>query len=206
MIETIEVTKRDAVGSWAVRKLRSQGLVPAILYGHGEENVCLAVKRETVAGLIRHGSRVVALTGALNETALLRDVQWDTFGSDVIHLDFARVSNTERVEVTLPVHIHGEASGGAGAQLIVVTHEVTVECPAADIPEFLSVDVSGLSRDSAIHVSDMKLPQDMTAVTPGNIVIVHFESTKGGDDLEAAAGPSEPELIGGAKTAAPEEA
>ena len=197
MIETIEVTKRDAVGSWAVRKLRGQGLVPAILYGHGEENVCLAVKRETVAGLIRHGSRVVSLTGAINETALLRDVQWDTFGSDVIHLDFARVSNTERVEVTLPVHIHGEANGGAGAQLIVVTHEVTVECPAASIPEHLSVDVSGLKRDGAIHVSDLKLPEDMVAITPANIVIVHFESPTSAEDLQPAGGPAEPELIGG---------
>lgn len=105
MIETVQVEKRDAVGSLAVRKLRAKGLVPAILYGHGEENVCLAVKREAVSNLVRHGARLVALTGGVSETALLRDVQWDTFGSDVVHIDFARVAQSEKVQVTLPIHL-----------------------------------------------------------------------------------------------------
>ena len=197
MIETIEVQKRDAVGSWAVRKLRSQGLVPAILYGHGEENVCLAVKRETVSGLIRHGARVVALSGAINETALLRDVQWDTFGSDVIHIDFARVSQTERVEVTLPIHVVGEAPGVAGdAQLIIITHEIDVECPAADVPEYLNADVSHLQREQSLHVSELKLPEGMVAVTPGNVVIAQVAVQGGDDDADTvAATAGEPEVI-----------
>ncbi len=196
MIETIEVEKRDLVGSWAVRKLRSQGLVPAILYGHGEENVCLAVKRETVTGLVRHGARMVALTGAISETALLRDVQWDTYGSDVIHIDFARVAQSETVQVTLPVHMHGEAPGVSGdAQLRFITHELTVECSAGSIPEFITVEVGQLQRGQAIHVSEMKLPAGMKAITPGNIVVVQIVVATAKDEDAAVLTGSEPELI-----------
>jgi large subunit ribosomal protein L25 len=196
MIETIQVEKRDAVGSWAVRKLRAQGLVPAILYGHGEENISLAVKREAVSGLVRHGARLVSLTGAITETALLRDVQWDTFGSHVIHLDFARVARSEKVQVTLPVHLHGEAPGvGADAQLRHITHELTVECSADTIPEFISVDISQLKRGQAIHVSEVKLPEGISAVTPGNIVVAQVVVTVARDEDAAVATGAEPELI-----------
>lgn len=196
MIETIQVEKRDAVGSWAVRKLRAQGLVPAILYGHGEENISLAVKREAVSGLVRHGARLVSLTGAITETALLRDVQWDTFGSHVIHLDFARVARSEKVQVTLPVHLHGEAPGvGADAQLRHITHELTVECSADTIPEFISVDISQLKRGQAIHVSEVKLPEGISSVTPGNIVVAQVVVTVARDEDAAVATGAEPELI-----------
>ncbi len=109
MIETIEAQVREAAGTRAVMKVRGKGLVPAILYGHGEANVCLSIKEEAVASLIRHGTKLVNLVGAVKDTALLRDVQWDSLGSEIIHLDFARVSQTELVEVTLPIELHGEA-------------------------------------------------------------------------------------------------
>lgn len=196
MIETIQVEKRDAVGSWNVRKLRAQGLVPAILYGHGEENVCLAVKKEAVSGLVRHGARLVSLTGGITETALLRDVQWDTFGSSVIHLDFARVARSEKVQVTLPVHLHGEAPGvGADAQLRFITHELTVECSADTIPEFISVDISHLKRGQAVHVSEVKFPEGITAVTAGNVVVAQVHITVARDEDAVTASSSEPELI-----------
>lgn len=196
MIETIQVEKRDAVGSLAVRKLRAKGLVPAILYGHGEENVCLAVKREAVSGLVRHGARLISLTGAITETALLRDVQWDTFGSNVVHLDFARVAKSEKVQITLPVHLHGEAPGvGADAQLRFITHELTVECSADAIPEFISVDISHLQRGQAIHVSEVKFPEGLQAVTASNVVVVQVTTLVARDEDVVAATGAEPELI-----------
>ncbi|MDZ4853088.1 MAG: 50S ribosomal protein L25 [Pirellulaceae bacterium] len=173
MIETIEVQKRDITGSWKLRKLRAQGLVPAILYGHGEANVCLSLKKETVLSLVRHGVKLVSLTGAITDTALLREVQWDSLGSEIVHLDFARVSQSETVEISLPIHLHGEAPGAVGSgQLRFVTHEVTISCPANALPEFLSVDISKLMMGDSIHVNEMQLPAGATAVTPGAVVIV----------------------------------
>lgn len=194
MIETLEVVKREAQGSWNVGKLRATGYVPAILYGHGEENVCLSVKKEAVAALIKHGSKLVSLTGSIIDTALLREVQWDTFGSRVIHLDFARVSQSETVEVTLPIQLHGEIASAGGGQLRFATHEITISCPASLIPEHLTVEITGLPLGAAIHVSEVKLPAGAKAVTLGSVVVVQVVAPAGSAD-DAAAVAVEPELI-----------
>jgi large subunit ribosomal protein L25 len=194
MIETLEVVKRDAQGSWNVRKLRATGYVPAILYGHGEENVCLSVKKEAVAALIKHGAKLVSLTGSIKDTALLREVQWDTFGSNVIHLDLARVSQSETVEVTLPIQLHGEIASAGGGQLRFATHEITIKCPASSIPDHLTVEITGLQMGASIHVSEVKLPAGATPVTLGSVVVVQVVAPAGASD-DAAAIAAEPELI-----------
>ena len=172
MSETIEVKKRDLVGSRAVKKLRSQGLVPAILYGHGEENINLSVRKDALGLVIRHGSKILSLTGDVNDTALLREVQWDTFGTEILHIDLNRVSQSETVEVTLSVELHGEAPGlNEGGQLNFVTHELTINCPAASIPEHLVVTVNGLHLGQSIHANEVKLPEGASMVTPGSIVV-----------------------------------
>ncbi len=198
MSETIEVKKRELVGSRAVKKLRSQGLVPAILYGHGEENINLSVRKEALGLVIRHGSKILSLTGAVTDTALLREVQWDTFGTEILHIDLNRVSQSETVEVTLSVELHGEAVGlSEGGQLNFVTHELTINCPAASIPEHLMVTVSGLHLGQSIHANEVKLPEGATMVTPGSIVVVQISQPRVVAD-DAAAG-AEPELIRKAK-------
>ena len=128
MIESIEVAKRDVLGSRAMIKIRKKGLIPAILYGHGQENVCLTVSLDTVNSLIKHGTKLVTLTGEVVDTALLRSVQWSNMGDRIIHVDFARVSQTETVEVLLPIRLHGETI--AGGQLRFVTHEILIRCSA----------------------------------------------------------------------------
>jgi large subunit ribosomal protein L25 len=196
MIETIQVKKRDVVGSWNVRKLRATGQIPANLYGHGEANLNLSVATETVNKLLKHGTKLVSLTGDVTDTALLREVQWDSLGSYVVHLDFTRVSQTELVEISLPVHLHGEAPGAVGSgQLRFVTHEVTIRCPAASLPEFLTVEIGQLQLGQAIHVNEMKLPEGASAVTPGSVVIVQVVAAAGEADDAAAAAVVEPELI-----------
>ena len=196
MIETIQVNKRDAVGSWNVRKLRASGQIPANLYGHGEANLNLSVATEAVKKLLKHGSKLVSLTGDVTDTALLREVQWDSLGSYVVHLDFARVSQTELVEISLPVHLHGEAPGAVGSgQLRFVTHEVTIRCPAAALPEFLTVEIGQLKLGQSIHVNEMKLPEGASPVTPGSVVIVQVVAAAGESDDTAGAGGVEPELI-----------
>ena len=159
MIETIAVKKRDVKGSRAMIKIRESGSIPAILYGHGEENVCLTVSLDTVNNLIKHGTKLVTLSGDINDTALLRAVQWSSMGDYIIHVDFARVSQTETVEVSIPIHLHGEAPGAMSS------------------------------------AGQLKLPEGASAVTPGSIVIVQVATQSGAEGAEAAASPSEPELI-----------
>lgn len=206
MIETIEVAKREAKGSRAMIKIREKGHIPAILYGHGQENVCLTVSLDTVNNLIKHGTKLVSLTGDVSDTALLRSVQWSSMGDRIIHVDLARVSQTESVEVTIPIHLHGEAPGAmsAAGQLRFVTHEIAIRCPAAQIPEYLVCDIGSLQLGQAIHVNELKLPEGATAVTPGAIVIAQVVSASAADATgdAAAAAATEPELIRKEKPAA----
>lgn len=196
-METLEVKKRDAVGSRAVKRLRWEGKVPAILYGHGEENVNLCVTRDALGKLIRHGSKLLSLTGDVQDTALLREVQWDPFGIEVIHVDFARVSQTEAVEITLPVELQGEAPGlGEGGQLKFVTHELTILCPAGSIPDHILVGLSGLHLGQSIHANEVKLPEGASMVTPGMQVVAQIVKPMTEEELLASTAVSaEPELI-----------
>lgn len=197
MIETIEVKKRDTLGSRAMIKIRESGSIPAILYGHGEENVCLSVSLDTVNKLIKHGTKLVNLRGDISDTALLRAVQWSSMGDHIIHVDFARVSQTETVVVTIPVHLHGEAPGAmsSAGQLRFISHELSIRCPAVKIPEFITCDISQLQLGQAIHVSELKLPEGIEAVTPGSIVVVQVAAAAGVDIEAAIPMSAEPELI-----------
>ncbi len=192
MIETIEVAKRDVLGSRAMIKIREKGQIPAILYGHGEANVCLTVSLDTINSLIKHGTKLVTLTGGISETALLRSVQWSSMGDNIIHVDFARVSQTEEVEVVLPIRLHGEVKSG---QVRFMTHEILVRCSAMKIPEYLVCEIATLRLGQSLHVSELSLPEGATAVTPGSVVIVQIAAAAGEAAADAAEGTVEPELI-----------
>jgi large subunit ribosomal protein L25 len=97
MAETLKVTMRDSRGKREARRLRRAGSIPAVLYGHGEANHSLTVTADDLAVVVRHGGRVVELTGAVQEKALIREMQWDAYGVSVLHVDLARVSEHERI-------------------------------------------------------------------------------------------------------------
>lgn len=197
--ETIEVKKREGSGTLACKKIRREGNVPAILYGHGEENVNLSVRADTINKVIRHGSKLLNLTGELSETALLKDVQWDAFGIEILHVDFTRVSNTETVEVTLPIELHGEAPGtNQGGMLGFSSHEITISCPAASIPDHIQVNVSQLNLGDSIHANELQLPEGASLVSQPSTLIVQvavpsgMKGQGGAEDEEEA---TEPEVI-----------
>ena len=113
MSDSLEVFARAATGSRESRRLRRQGMVPAVLYGHGEKCIDLAARREALEAVVRHGSRIVDLEGAVKTSALVRDLQWDTFGVEPLHVDFVRVDKTERIKVRVPLDLKGDAPATA---------------------------------------------------------------------------------------------
>ena len=87
MAETLNVIARGETGSARMRRLRQTGQVPAILYGHGEANVNLAVPSKELFSAVKHGGKLVSLKGAVSDSALIRNVQWDVWGKEIVHLD-----------------------------------------------------------------------------------------------------------------------
>lgn len=197
MIDTLEVTLRKTTGSSEARRLRRSGMVPAILYGHGEPCVGLAAKREAVEAAVRHGSRVVELKGAVKTSALIREMQWDAFGVLPLHVDFVRVSASDRIRVKVPVDLKGDCPGQrAGGTVNLVLHEIEVECKADHVPERVHALVGHLEVGHVIKVRDLELPEGVRATHDADETVVTclVAGKKAAD--EAAAAPVEPEIIG----------
>jgi large subunit ribosomal protein L25 len=201
MAEQLTVVARDQNGKHNTRRLRRSGHTPAILYGHGLENVCLAVPSDALETALRHGTRMVALTGAVNESAFIRDLQWDTFGTQVLHVDLTRISADELVQVQLSIELRGEAPGvKAGGVIEHLVHTVEVECPAAAIPDKLYVNINHLALEQTIVLGQLELPEKAKVFGDPETVIVQCVVPVEKPEEEAeAAGAGEPEVIGAKK-------
>lgn len=198
MAEVLEVERRDKVGSAATTRLRREGKVPAVLYGHGEGNEHLSVPKVQVNTLIRHHSKTVELKGAVAETALVNHIHWDPLGIEVLHLDLIRVNLKEEVEVTVAIHTRGESAGVRdGGMLLENMHTVDIRCPAGGIPDALNVDVTNLEMGAHLTAGDLELPEGVILVTDADAVIVHIEEPKSStdDDVAESGIGAEPEVI-----------
>ena len=212
MAETVvlEVQERKTRGSNAARQLRKKGLVPAVIYGHGEATTSLSIPGDDLYKAIRHGVRIfdVKVDGNVQKT-LLRDVQWDALGHDILHADFYRVRADETITLDVKVELRGTAPGiAAGGVLVQQVHSLSVECLIINIPESIKVNVGELQLNQAIHVSDLKLPEGVKVKNDPEAIIAQV-TQKVVEEVTPAAGAAptgeqaEPEVIG--RAAKPEE-
>lgn len=197
MAEALTVETREWRGSRHARRQRGKGHVPAVLYGHGQETVSLSLPSAELSAALRHGARLVDLKGAVAEKAFIRELQWDTFGLHVLHVDLARVSEDETLRVKVPVELRGSAVGvKEGGVVDHHMHELEIECRATAIPEKIQVNVNELHLNQAITVADLKLPEGVQVLDEADEIVVQCvpprEEVEPGADLGAA----EPEIIG----------
>ena len=206
MAETfvLDVQERKKSGTNASKQLRKQGLVPAVIYGHKEATASLAVPGEALSKAIRHGVRIydVTMNGAIQK-ALLRDIQWDPLGHDILHADFYRVSADETITLEVKIELRGAAPGvTAGGVLVQQVHSLSVECLIVNIPESIRVSLLELQLDQAIHVKDLKLPEGVKVKNDPEAIVVQV-SQKVVEEEAATAAPAsesaEPEVIGRVK-------
>lgn len=209
-IFVLEVQDRPKSGTNAARQLRKKGLVPAVMYGHGEKTASLAVSGEELQKAIRHGVRIfdVKHSGGVQKT-LLRDIQWDPLGHDILHADFYRVSADEKITLDVKVDIRGTAPGvSAGGVLVQQIHSLSVECLIVNIPESIRVNIGELQMDQAIHVRDLQLPEGVVVKNEPDAIIVQV--SKKVEEAAPVAGlpgaeAAEPEVIRREKAAEEDE-
>jgi len=201
MPEVLQVEVRQTRGKRHARRMRKDGKIPAILYGHGRESVSLAVAAEAVETVVRRGSHVVELRGAVKENALIRELQWNTWGTEVLHVDFTRVRADETIEVTVPVELRGEAPGlKEGGVIEHLLHEIDIECKATAVPEKIKANVNNLQVDQSVTVADLVLPEGAKCLaSPDQVVVQCVVPVEVPEEEEAAAAEAEPEVIGGRK-------
>jgi large subunit ribosomal protein L25 len=210
---TLETQPRANQGTRAARKLRKEGRIPAVVYGHKEATVPVTLSMDDLGRAIRQGTRVVDLQGGGKlEKALIREVQWDHLGKEILHVDFARVSADERIQVNVPVELRGIAPGVSGGTGVIdqPIHSLAIECLAISIPDSVRVNVNELQLGMAVHVRDLVLPPGVKAMNDPDAIVVHVTAKQVEPEPTAAAvapteGGAEPEIIG-RKVAEEEEA
>jgi large subunit ribosomal protein L25 len=198
--------ERSQQGTGASRRLRSACKVPGFVYGAGEPKLIeldhnalfFALKKEAF-----HSSLLDMQLGEQEEKVLLRDFQMHPWKQFVLHVDFQRIDATTRINKKVPLHFSGEETSPAvKTDKCLVNHvmtEVEITCLAAQLPEFLEVDLSELVKGQSLHVNDLKLPKGVKVVThgkPNPVVAVAtlpvVEEEVAPADAAAAAAPAAP--------------
>lgn len=203
MAEILQVDIRQERGKHSIRRMRQVGRTPAILYGHGQENISLSVPTPQLSAAIRHGTRLVELQGGAEDTALIREIQWDPYGIDVLHVDLVRVSADETIETALRVDTRGEAPGTTQGGIVEqLAHEIVIKCSVSSIPEKLEVNINSLELGQSLTAADLDLPSGAELITPADKIVVQcVEPQPDVDEEEApiAVDTAEPEVIGRAE-------
>ncbi|MFH2002447.1 MAG: 50S ribosomal protein L25 [Planctomycetota bacterium] len=189
----ISVKKRDSVGSRAAKALRQQGFVPVVLYGHGGESVPLAMPLKSVEQCLKHNVRVMTIEfEGESEQALIKDLQWDTFGELVLHLDLIRVRSDEVISMSVALESKGRAKGiDEGGQLQIGQNSVVLKCLPSQIPDFIEYDVSNLGIGESLFFKDLILPEGVSLDDNPDQVIVSLTARV--ETSESSAGDEEGE-------------
>jgi large subunit ribosomal protein L25 len=178
---------RTQQGTGASRRLRNAAKVPGIVYGAGNPALIeldhnalfFALKKEAF-----HSSILEMDLAGNTEKVLLRDFQMHAFKPVVLHVDFQRVDETTRLRKKVPLHFSGEETSPAvKTEKCLVNHvatELEIECLASQLPEFVTIDLSNLQKNTSLHANDLKLPEGIKAVKRGtlNPVIVSVTTPK----------------------------
>jgi len=201
---------REHTGSKTVRKIRKQGRVPAIMYGHKEEPVAISLDAHNFIEGLHHGHRLIDVQiGKKKEKTIVKDLQYDHLGRNIIHADLMRVDVSEKVRVTVPIELKGTAAGTHEGGIIEEhTDHLEIECKATDIPEVVIVSVKDVHVGSTLHAGEIELPEGINLVSPPDTLLVTCHlvaAAKTTEELEEET-PAAPEVIGEVKESEADEA
>jgi large subunit ribosomal protein L25 len=199
----LEAEVREHTGSKSAAKLRAQGRIPAIVYGHKKEPTSIALDEHDFTEELHHGHRLLDVKiGKRKEKLLVKDLQYDHLSKNIIHADLIRVDVTEMVKVTVPIELKGTAKGTHEGGIIEEhTDHLEIECKATDIPESIVVSVKEIGVDDAVHAGDIELPDGVKLVSDPNMLLVTchlLAAAKTTEELEEEE-PIAPEVITEAK-------
>jgi large subunit ribosomal protein L25 len=196
---------REQTGSKAVRKVLEQGRIPAVIYGHKEEPIAISLDAHNFVEGLHHGHRLMDVQiGRKKQKTIVKDLQYDCLGKNVIHADLMRVDVSEKLKVTVPVELKGTAAGTHEGGIIEEhTDHLEVECKATDIPESIVVSVKELNVGNALHAGDIQLPEGVKLVSSPDLLMVSCHlvaAAKTTEEVEEEM-PAGPEVIGEEKEA-----
>jgi len=215
---TVKAEKREVFGNNASRRLRKQGLIPAVLYGEGMATVPLVLAKKDVILILKSDSGEntifkVAFDSKAQDV-MFKDVQIDSSTDELIHADLIQISMDKAIRVNVPVFLQGDPVGvkTEGGFVDFMTREIEVECLPKDIPENIKVDISPLHLQQSLKISDITAPEGVRLISdPSSVVVLisvphkEEEVAKPVEEGVVAAEPTEPEVIKKERAEKPEE-
>jgi large subunit ribosomal protein L25 len=199
----IHAKERKTGGTRASRQLRQLGRIPGVVYGHGQENLSIDVDARDFLQTLHARTRMFDLQvdGRPDEKVLVKDLQYDSMGDVLVHVDLLRVDLAEQVEVSVPVALAGHPVGVVQTKGILdqPLHELRVRCLPLQIPNELRVAVAHLAIGMMILVKDVALPEGVVALNAPEQVVAIVHPPVAEEEVAPAAaeeGPAEPEVIG----------
>jgi len=192
----LEAQFRPTMTKGERNQMRNEDKVPAVIYGRGEDTLPLTVDGRTLRQVLTSGGSNVLVDLAVKakgkktrqETVMFKDIQRDILYQErITHVDFIRISMTDKIEVSVHLNFIGEPAGIAeGGVLSLVSREVLVKCLPGDIPEQFDIDISGLNIGDSISADSLTLEGDIELITPPDSVMVQVLAPMAEEELEPA--------------------
>ena len=207
----LKASIRKESGKGPARRLRAEGLVPAVLYGSGAESTMLYVRAADLIKIIRDEKGEAGFIKLVIDDAgkkaekisVLKELQTNTVKKTIVHADFYELRMDKKLTMDVPIHIVGTSIGvEKGGELKPFKSDVKIYALPGKVPRHLDVDVTDLMIGSTIHVRDLKLGEGIEILDPGNVSIVTVAAKRGTVGEEAAPvaaeeeGAKEPEIVG----------
>ncbi len=178
--EKLNVDIRKEHGTSAARRTRLQNKVPAVVYHSGIEATPLSVDKISLNKALRTGQMIFEVNVEdKNQFVLVKEIQYHPVTDEIIHVDFQKVKEDEKISLEVAVRSSGEAQGvKLGGLLVQMLNSVTIKCKPAEIPEFLEIDVTDMEMNTNLFVKDITLPTDVEMLTAEDIAVVSVQEPK----------------------------
>jgi large subunit ribosomal protein L25 len=200
---------RERTGTNAVQKVRKEGRIPAIVYGHKQTPVAISLDAHNFVEVVHHGHRLIDVQiDKKKEKIIVKDLQYDYLSKNIIHADLMRVDITEAIKVNVPIELKSTTTAkGTHEGGIIEEHadQLEIECKATDLPETIVVSVKDVGVGDSLHASDITLPEGVKLLSPPETLLVtcHLVAAAKTTEQVEEEVPTAPEVITEAK--APEE-
>jgi large subunit ribosomal protein L25 len=194
-VNELSATARPKAGKGAARAVRREGRVPGVIYGDSKEPIGISLDFKELRQKIYAGHFLTTVfnvdVDGTKHRVIPRDFQLDPVKDNPIHVDFLRLGEGAKVRVRIPIHvINADQAPGIkrGGTVNIVTHTISVLCPADAIPQGFDVDISGLEINYSKHLSDIQVPGNVRVLEHGDITLVTIVPPSGyAEEMKAAA-------------------
>ncbi len=190
----LAVESRSDLGTGAVRRARKAGKIPAVIYSRGVKSAPLFVATREWEALARHDFNLVTLIEGKKKTAaVVKEVQNNYLKACVMHIDFQEVKMDEKITASIPVSAaYGEPAGvSQGGILEQPVHEIEISAFPADLPEHLEADISALEIGDSLHISEIRVPENVEVVSDLKLVVFYVSKPVAEEEVEAVEGETE---------------